>query len=315
MPSNDMTATHYVAPLDETPLVAVDKVDENAKTRSAFTDAWDSLRSQPMFWISAALILLIVVVAAAPGLFTHTSPTIGCNLDYSDGGPRAGHPFGFTLQGCDVYSRVLHGTRASLTVGVLATAIFTFLGILFGAIAGYYGTWVDAVISRIGDIFFAIPSVLGAIVVLSVIPGRNAATVALVLAIFSWPQAARIMRGAVVSAKNSDYVMSAQALGVSRFQILLRHVIPNSIAPVIVLATVSLGSFIVAEATLSFLGLGLPTSVMSWGNDISQAQSSIRVAPMSLFYPAAALSVTVLAFLMLGDVVRDALDPKARARR
>jgi oligopeptide transport system permease protein len=124
------------------------------------------------------------------------------------------------------------------------------------------------------------------------------------------------MRGAVLSARNSDYVIAATALGVSNFKILLRHVIPNSIAPVIVIATVSLGTFIVAEATLSFLGIGLDTSVvMSWGQDISQAQTSIRTNPQVLLYPAAALSITVLSFLMLGDVLRDALDPAARARR
>lgn len=315
MPSKDMTATHYVAPLDETPLVAVDRVDESAKTRSAWTDAWDSLRTSPMFWISAILIVLIVVVAIVPSLFTHTSPTLGCDLDFSNGHPRAGHPLGFTRQGCDVYARVIYGTRASVTVGILATVIFALLGLIIGAIAGYYGGWLDAVVSRLGDIFFSVPSVLGAIVLMSVLPFRNSITVALVLAVFAWPQAARIVRGAVVLSKNSDYVLSAKALGVSRFRILLRHVVPNSIAPLIVLATVSLGSFIVAEATLSFLGIGLPPSVMSWGNDISQAQTSIRTAPMSLFYPAVALSITVLAFLMLGDVVRDALDPKARANR
>ncbi|GAA4185518.1 ABC transporter permease [Gryllotalpicola kribbensis] len=310
-----MTATHYVAPLDETPLVAVDRVDESAKTRSAWTDAWDSLRTSPMFWISAVLIVLILLVAIVPQLFTHTSPTLGCDLDFSNASPRAGHPLGFTRQGCDVYARVIYGTRASLTVGILATVIFALVGLIIGAVAGYYGGWLDAVVSRLGDIFFSVPSVLGAIVLMSVLPFRNATTVALVLAVFTWPQAARIVRGAVVLAKNSDYVLSAKALGVSRFKILLRHVVPNSIAPLIVLATVSLGSFIVAEATLSFLGIGLPPSVMSWGNDISQAQASIRTAPMSLFYPAVALSITVLAFLMLGDVVRDALDPKARANR
>ena len=153
-------------------------------------------------------------------------------------------------------------------------------------------------------------------------PGRQACleartplTVALVLAVFAWPQIARIMRGAVLSARNSDYVMASTALGVSNFKILLRHVVPNSLAPVIVIATVSLGTFIVAEATLSFLGIGLPPEVMSWGNDIGQARTSIRTSPQILLLPAAALSVTVLSFLLLGDVVRDALDPAARARR
>jgi oligopeptide transport system permease protein len=150
---------------------------------------------------------------------------------------------------------------------------------------------------------------------MSVLPVRNPATVALVLAFFAWPQVARIMRGSVLAARSSDYVSASVALGVSRFRILIRHVLPNSIAPVIVLATVLLGTMIVAEATLSFLGIGLPPSVMSWGNDIGQARSSVRTDPQVLLYPSVALSLTVLSFLMLGDVVRDALDPKARARR
>jgi oligopeptide transport system permease protein len=210
---------------------------------------------------------------------------------------------------------VIFGTQASVTVGLLATILVTVFGSIVGALAGYYGGIFDAIVSRVGDIFFAIPTILGAIVLMSVLPSRTAITVALVLGLFAWPQIARIMRGAVLSAKNADYVMASTALGVSKFRILVRHVIPNAIAPVIVVATTSLGTFIVAEATLSFLGIGLPPSVMSWGNDISQARTSIQTAPMVLFYPAAALSVTVLSFLMLGDVVRDALDPQARARR
>jgi len=191
----------------------------------------------------------------------------------------------------------------------------TLFGVVVGALAGYYGGVFDAIVSRIGDIFFAVPTVLGAIVLMSVLPDRTPVTIALVLSIFAWPQIARIMRGSVLSARNSDYVTASIALGVSKFRILVRHVVPNAIAPVIVIATVSLGTFIVAEATLSFLGIGLPPQIMSWGNDINSAQTSIRTNPQVLIYPAIALSMTVLAFLMLGDAVRDALDPESRARR
>lgn len=306
---------HYVAPLEETPVAAIDKLDESQKARSTWADAWESMRRRPSFWISAVLILIIAVVALFPGLFTSVAPNSNCLLANSNGTPQPGHPFGFTRQGCDVYSRVIFGTQASVTVGLLATLLVTLVGIVIGSLAGFYGGFLDSLVSRVGDIFFAIPTVLGAIVLMSVLPNRTPVTVALVLAIFAWPQVARIMRGAVLSAKNSDYVMASVALGVSKFKILLRHVIPNAIAPVIVIATVSLGTFIVAESTLSFLGIGLPPSVMSWGNDIGQARTSIRTSPQTLLYPAAALSLTVLSFLMLGDVVRDALDPKARARR
>lgn len=316
MPSNSLsTPGHYVADISETPIVAVDSIDETEKARSSWADAWDAMRTRPMFWISSVLIVAIVIVALFPSWFAHTAPNSGCLLPDSNGGPEAGHPFGFTRQGCDIYARVIFGTQASVTVGLLATVLVTLFGSLVGALAGYYGGVFDAIVSRVGDIFFAIPTILGAIVLMSVLPERTALTVALVLSIFAWPQIARIMRGAVLSAKSADYVMASTALGVSKFKILIRHVVPNAIAPVIVVATTSLGTFIVAEATLSFLGIGLPPNVMSWGNDISQARTSIQTAPMVLFYPAAALSVTVLSFLMLGDVVRDALDPQARARR
>jgi oligopeptide transport system permease protein len=312
---NKSGQAHFVAELEDTPVAPIDRLDESQKARSTWADAWDSMRRRPMFWISSVLILIITLVALFPGLFTSVSPNLGCELANSNGGPTAGHPFGFTRQGCDVYARTIFGTQASVTVGLLATGLVTLIGVVVGSLAGYYGGWLDAVVSRIGDIFFAIPTILGAIVLMSVLPAATPTSVAFVLSIFAWPQIARIMRGAVLSATNSDYVMASTALGVSKFRILLRHVIPNSIAPVIVIATVSLGTFIVAESTLSFLGIGLPTSVMSWGNDISQAQTSLVTNPQVLLYPAAALSITVLAFLMLGDILRDALDPKARALR
>lgn len=312
MPSN--ATTHYVAPIEETPLQAVDQVNEDEKTRSTWTDAWDAMKVRPMFWVSSILIVLIILVALFPGLFTHVDPR-AADLNKSNEGPEPGHILGFNRQGYDVYSRTIWGTRNSLIVGVVATVLVSVVGIVVGALAGFFGGWLDTIVSRIGDVFFTIPTVLGAIVLMSVLPARNALTVALVLSAFAWPQIARIMRGAVLSAKQSDYVTASAALGVSRFQTLVRHVVPNSLAPVIVVATVSLGTFIVAEATLSFLGIGLPDSALSWGQDIGNAQASIRVAPSTIFWPSAALSITVLSFLLLGDVVRDALDPKARARR
>lgn len=316
MPSNlRRNQDRFVAPEEETPLQAIDAVSTDDKPRTVWGDAWQSMRRRPMFWVASSLIVLILLVALLPGLFSPESPTANCQLANSNGGPAAGHPFGFTRQGCDVYARVIYGTQSSIMVGVIATIIVTIFGSIVGALAGYYGGILDAILSRVADIFFAIPTVLGAIVFMSVVPERTPLVVALVIAMFAWPQITRIMRGAVLSAKQADYVVASIALGVSRWRVLLRHVLPNAIAPVIAVATVSLGTFIVAEATLSFLGIGLPTSVMSWGNDINSARQSLTTSPMVLIYPAAALSVTVLSFLMLGDVVRDALDPKERARR
>ncbi|WP_083508821.1 ABC transporter permease [Arthrobacter alpinus] len=307
---------HYVAPLEETPLAAVDKVDVTAAPLSLWADAWKNLRKQPLFIISALLIVLVVVVAVFPQLFSSVAPT-SCTLDNSGEGARSGHPMGFTLQGCDVYARMIYGTRASLMVGIFTTIGVVVIGGIMGALAGYYGGWLDAILARLGDIFFALPLILGAIIIMQ-LPAfrdnRSVWTVIVTLIAFGWPQIARITRGAVIENRNADYVTASKALGLSSFRALVKHVIPNSMAPVIVVASISLGTFIVAEATLSFLGLGLPQSVMSWGNDISAAQPQVRNNPAVLLWPAVALSITVLSFIMLGDALRDALDPKARKR-
>ena len=315
MPENSRpTQMHFFADLDVEILEQVDTVDETAPPASLWHDAWRSLRVRPIFWVSAFLILLVVVVAAVPRLFTSTDPSY-CDLMSSYNPPGPGHPFGFDRQGCDIYARTIYGARASVTVGILTTIVVVVLGAVVGALAGFYGKWFDSVLSRITDIFFAIPLVLAAIVVMQVFAThRNVFTVVVVLGVFGWPQIARITRGAVMSVKNADFITAATALGVSRSRNLIRHVMPNAAAPIIVTATVSLGIFIVAEATLSFLGIGLPTTIVSWGADIAKAQTALRTQPSVLFYPAGALALTVLSFIMMGDAVRDALDPKARKR-
>ena len=311
------TSEHFVAPVEETPLLATDAVKVEDAPLSLWADAWRKLRRRPLFIISAVMIALIIVVAVFPGLFTQVAPDNGCELANSNGAPAAGHPLGFTFQGCDIYSRIIHGTQASLMVGVFSVIAVLVIGVTLGALAGFFGGWVDIVIARLGDIFFALPIVLGALV-LTQLPlmreNRGVWTVVLVLVVLGWPQMARITRGAVIEVRNADFVTAARSLGVSRLGSLVSHVLPNALAPIIVLATMELGVFIVAEATLSFLGIGMPGSVMSWGNDISAAQSSIRTNPAVLLYPATALSITVLSFIMLGDALRDALDPKSRQR-
>ncbi|PAU67040.1 ABC transporter permease [Bifidobacterium criceti] len=302
----------YVAPLDETPLQTVDTVDESAPASSMWADAWRTLRKNPLFIISGILILFIIFVALFPGVFTKNDPNY-CNLDNSLEPAAAGHPFGFDLQGCDVYARVVYGTRTSLSVGILTTLIVVAVGTLVGAIAGFFGGWVDAVLSRIVDIFMAIPMLLGAIVVLQMFRTITSIwKVVLVLALFGWVSTARIARGAVLSSKNLEFNTASTALGSTPTRNLFRHILPNSVSPIIVIATTSLGSYIVSEATLSFLGIGLPTTTVSWGGDISKAQSILRTDPMVLFYPSVALAITVLAFIMMGDAVKDALDPKSR---
>ena len=285
--------------------------EDVGKPRSLWSDAWHDLRRNPTFIVSALLILFLIVVAAMPSLFTGTDPKF-CDLAHSGETSAPGHPMGFTRQGCDIYARVIYGARASVMVGILVTSGVVIIGGLIGALAAFYGGILDSILSRITDTFFAIPLLLGAIVFLQAFPFRNIWTVVAAIMILGWPTVARIMRGSVISVKESDFVTAARALGASDMRILVRHILPNAIAPVIVVATISLGLFIVLEATLSYLGIGLPASTVSWGSDINNAQSSLRSAPHVLLYPSVALSITVLAFMLLGDAVRDALDPKLR---
>ena len=307
---------HFVAPLEETPLVAIDTVSISEERSNLWIDAWRDLRGRWLFWISAVLIVLVVVVALFPGLFTQVPPNDNCLLSLSNKGPEPGHILGFNKQGCDIFSRTIHGTSTSLSVGIIVIVLTTVLGLFFGAIAGFYGGWIDSFLSRIGDIFFSIPYILAAVVIMSVLSQyRSVWSISLAIGIFAWPSTARVLRAEIFRVKTADYVMASTALGLSQFKILLRHVLPNSIAPVIVITTISLAGAIVAEASLSFLGVGLGGNIMSWGNDINQAQRDLRVAPQNLIYPSIALSITVFAFISLGELVRDALDPKARALR
>ena len=321
MPDIDTTTSkprpeHFVAPLEETPLDAIDTIKAEGKPSNLWIDAWDDLRRRPMFWISLAMILSIVFIALFPGLFTNEPPNSNCQLANSNGAPTDGHPLGFTRQGCDVWSRIVHGAATPLTVGIFVTLIVFTLGVLFGAFAGFYGGWADGLLSRIGDIFFSIPYILAAVVIMSVFAEyRSVWLISLAIGVFAWPVTARVLRSEILRVKNSDYVTAATAIGVPRFKIMWAHVVPNSIAPVIVITTIALAGAIVAEATLSFLGVGLPSTFMSWGNDIAQAQTTLRTAPQVLIYPSIALSLTVFSFIMMGEVIRDALDPKARAQR
>jgi oligopeptide transport system permease protein len=312
---SDRKIEHYVAPVDPADEIEVDRVKLGDRRSNLWIDAWRDLRVRPLFYISLGLVSLVSLAALWPSLFTHVDPRYGV-IGLSNKGPAAGHPLGFTFQGYDVYSRVVHGASTSLSVGIFVVLITAVIGIPMGALAAYYGGWVDSILSRVGDIFFAIPYFLAAVVVMSVLSHhRNVFVIALAIGGFAWASLARILRAEVLQVKNLEYVMASEAVGRSKFATLLRHVLPNSLTPVIVYLTIALGAAITAEATLSFLGIGLPPSTMSWGNDIAQAQTSIRVAPMALFWPSLALTITVLAFIMLGELIRDALDPKARAQR
>ncbi|GGX40199.1 ABC transporter permease [Streptomyces fructofermentans] len=281
------------------------------KPRSLWSDAWRDLRRNPVFIISGLAILFLVFISLWPGSIASGNP-LQCDLSKAQEGSQPGAPFGYNGQGCNVYTRTVYGARVSVTVGVCATLGVAILGSVLGGLAGFFGGAGDAVLSRITDIFFAIPVVLGGLVLLSVVTSSTVWPVIGFMVLLGWPQISRIARGSVITTRQNDYVQAARALGASNSRMLLRHIMPNAIAPVIVVATIALGTYISLEATLSYLGVGLKPPTVSWGIDISSASQYIRTAPHALLWPAGALAVTVLAFIMLGDAVRDALDPKLR---
>lgn len=285
--------------------------EDGGRQASLWTDAWRQLRRSPVFLISAGIIALIVLIAVAPRLFTSADPR-ACNLSNSLETSSAGHIFGYDLQGCDYYARVIYGTRVSISIGLLVTGGATVVALVLGALAGYYGGLWDTLLARIADIWFAIPFILAGIVFLSVLGEKGLGQVSFVLVVFGWPTMFRLLRSSILSTKQMDYVRAARALGASDLRIIGRHILPNAIAPVIVYATITVGIVIAAEATLSFLGVGLQLPAISWGLMISIAQNRILQAPHLLLFPGLFLSITVLSFIMLGDALREAFDPKLR---
>ncbi|MFC6086874.1 ABC transporter permease [Sphaerisporangium aureirubrum] len=285
------------------------------KPASLWSDAWYDLRRNPVFIIGAAMVSLFVLISAFPGLFDSVGvDPQTCSLTRARQGISGDHWFGSDNLGCDVYSRVIHGARVSIIVGFVSAIVTGVIGGALGLLAGFYGKWVDVILSRVAEIFFAIPSVLGALLILAVIGRDNAgiASVVLALSVLAWPMILRIMRAAVITAKHQDYVMAARALGASPWRIMGRHILPNAVAPVIVVSTINLGAFIAAEAALSFLGVGIQSPQISWGLMIADARNRFLEAPLPLLFPALFLSLTILSVVMLGDAVRDALDPKLR---
>lgn len=291
------------------------EAEPTGRQATLLADAWYDLRRNPIFLIAGFVVLLMIAIAAFPSLFAgwfgHGDPR-ACVLNNSGAGSSGGHPFGLDMQGCDVYANVIYGARASVSVGVLVTAMSLVLAIGLGSIAGFYGKVVDALLSRLTDIFFGFPFILGALVVLTSFDTRNVWTVSLVLALFGWPTMTRLMRSTVLSVKQMDYVTAARGLGASDWRLIRKHILPNAIAPVIVIATITIGSVIVAEASLTFLGVGLQAPAISWGLQLANAQNNFQAHPHLLVYPSIFLSITVLSFILLGDVIRDAFDPRLR---
>ena len=281
-------------------------------SHSLWADGWRELRVRPLFWVSILVVVVVTSMALFPGLWASGNPET-CLLERGSQGPSAAHPFGFTFQGCDMWAKVVYGTSKSLAVGLIATIATTLFGMLVGIFAGYYPGAVDSVLSRFTDVFFGIPFILGAVVFLAVIPIRNVWTISAVLAVLSWPTFTRIMRGSVLGTKNRDFVDAARALGAKNIRIIVRHIMPNAMAPIIVLTTIYLGIFVGAEATLTYLGVGFQRPNTTWGLLIAEGQPyALEGSPHLLLVPCAFLVITVLAFIMLGDLLRDAFDPRGR---
>ncbi len=289
-------------------------VDAGQASRSLASDAWYDLRRNPVFWLAGALVILMVGVAALPQLFSQVDArTATCSLSDSLRPPDGEHWFGFDKQGCDVYARVIYGARPSVLVGVFSTLLAGLVAVLVGTIAGFYGGWIDSTLARGVDVVLGIPPLLGAIVIAKALATQDLGIwpVVAALGLLGWPSVARVVRSSVISTRHLDYVNAARVLGAGDLRILVRHVLPNAMAPTVVMLMIGLGSFIAAEATLSFLGVG-PRNTISWGGDIAEAQRWIREATLPLLCPAGFLTVTVLAFIMLGDAVREAFDPRLR---
>lgn len=284
-------------------------------------DAWRVLRGRWLFWVSLFIIVTFVAMAIVPGLFVWPSPGpddpsgLYCFLGEARLPPSSEHWYGTDVQGCDYYAQVTYGARVSLLVALFATLITITVGIILGSIAGYYGGFPDSLISRTADGFFALPYLVGAIIVLSALTtqgGREIWQVTVAIGFLGWPAVVRLYRSTVLQVKSLEYVQAARALGASDSRIIFRHILPNAIAPTLVYSTIGMGAVISVEATLSFLGIGLPIDSISWGIMVNEAGTRIQQSPHLLMFPGLYLVLASLGFVLMGEQLREAFDPRFR---
>ena len=257
------------------------------------------------------LAVIAIVTAVAPGILPYDP--YQQDLGQSLLPPSAEHWFGTDLQGRDIFCRVMVGTQISLSVGLIAVAFSLTIGVILGSIAGYKGGWIDTVIMRVMDMMLAIPSILLAIAIMAALgPGIEKAVVA--IGLVSIPEYARIVRSEILAIKENDYVAAARVIGDSNFKIVFRHVLPNALPSIIVRATLGISSAILDCAALGFLGLGVQPPAAEWGDMLGRGRNELFRAPWLMIFPGLAITLAVLAFNLLGDGIRDGLDPKSRKR-
>jgi peptide/nickel transport system permease protein len=263
------------------------------------------------------LILLALAAILAPLLSPHDPLTTypnGLALNGAPLPPNHEFPLGTDPNGRDVLSRLLSGARVSLVIGIVANGLATILGVLVGLLAGYFGGWVEMLLMRITDIVMSFPILLFCIALIA-ITGPSVRNVVIVIAVIYWTSLARIIRGLVLGLKNREFITAARTIGMSHSRIVFRHVLPHLVPAIIVYATLGVATSILIEASLSFLGIGVPIPTASWGQMIDQGRHYFELAPWLLFFPGICLLVTVLAFNLAGDWLRDLLDPHAQERR
>lgn len=279
------------------------------QTATLWGDVWRRLKRDKRFWVSAVMIAFFLLMAIVPQLFLTKDPQ-ACPLTDSAIRPGRAHWFGTDILGCDYYTRVIYGARTSLLVGFIVSSLTIAIGLTLGAAAGYFGGKTDMIISRLADIWFSVPTILGAILVLTLFNGGGPIVIALVIVFFAWPDMTRLVRSTVISGKSRGYVRAAKTMGSSGRTILRRHVLPNGIAPVLVFAAYIVGGAVGAEAGLTFLGVGLRLPAISWGLQLQIADTRFPELAYLMFFPSLFLCVLIGAFILLGESLRDALDVK-----
>ena len=273
-------------------------------------DAWRRLKKNKMAMAGLFMIMIISLLAIfGPLVVSHTYSDQ--KLEFANQEPSSEYWFGTDNLGRDLLVRIMYGARISLSIGIVASLLNFFIGVVYGGISGYFGGRVDSIMMRIVDVLYGIPLLLYVILLMVVLePGLT--NIFIALGLVYWLRMARIVRGQILSLKELEYILAAKLIGASSWRIILRHLIPNSMGPIIVTMTLAIPEAIFTEAFLSFIGLGVSAPMASWGVLASEGVTSLRSYPFQLFFPAIAISITMLSFNFLGDGLRDALDPRMR---